>query len=80
MRGAIRGELPVDLYRQTERKKEDIIEVVVGAMDKNYVVVLALIDGRYRVRTAYPAGERYVTGRVMASAASAVSRGLASEE
>jgi len=27
--------------------------------------VLALIDGRYRVRTAYPAGERYVTGRVM---------------
>ena len=65
MRGAIRGELPVDLYRQTERKKEDIIEVVVGAMDKNYVVVLALIDGRYRVRTAYPADERYVTGKVM---------------
>ena len=65
MRSAIRGELPVELYRQVRGKKEDVIEVVVNTTDENYVVVLALVEGCYKVRSAYPAGERYVRNKVM---------------
>lgn len=54
------GEEDIDIYRQiNKRGKEDKLEPVVSGEDRNYIVVLGVLNGFYIVRSAYPAGNSY---------------------
>lgn len=61
LKAAVVGDLPVNVYRQeNKRGTVDKVEVVVKGTETDYVVVLAPLKGHYVIRSAYPAGETYV--------------------
>ena len=60
LKQAVTGMLDVDVYRQTEKNKNDKVEVVVHGPHQDYVVALGCRRGCYIVHSAYPADETYV--------------------
>lgn len=63
---AITGRLEVDVYQQTNRKKGiDNLEVVCSGLDTNYLVVLGKFADHYVLRSAYPAGSKYINDKVI---------------
>lgn len=60
LKGVVRGEFPVDLYMQCNRKGiVDKVELVVDGPEVDYLVSLGFLETHYIVRSAYPAGARY---------------------
>ena len=60
LKAVVEGRVRADVYKQPTRNGEDKIEIVVDGPDVDYMVVLGCVKGYYIIRSAYPAGSRYV--------------------
>lgn len=62
----ITGKLDVDVYQQVNRKNGiDNLEVVCSGLDTDYLVVLGKFEDHYVLRSAYPAGSKYIQNKVI---------------
>ena len=59
LKATVIGCMDADVYRQTYRGNTSSIQIVVSGEDRDYVVVLGEVKGRYVLRSAYPGDEGY---------------------
>lgn len=59
LKAVVEGKIRADVYRQATRTGIDKIEIVVGGLDENYIVVLGSFQDHYVIRSAYPGGDLY---------------------
>lgn len=57
LKAVVTGRVDADVYRNTFKGKDSVIQAVVSGVEKDYVVVLGVIKGSYVLRTAYPGDE-----------------------
>lgn len=58
LKAVITGHVDADVYHSTYEGQESVIQTVVSSAEKNYVVVLGMVNGLYVIRSAYPGDER----------------------
>ncbi len=61
LKDVVMGLRAIDVYEQAGHGRgPDKIEIVARGIDRAYLVALGVVRGGYRIRSAYPAGEKYV--------------------
>lgn len=62
----VTGKLDINVYRQQNRKGGvDVVQVVVSGIEEDYLVSLGTFGNHYVLRSAYPAGRRYIQNKVI---------------
>lgn len=61
----IAGRRDIDIYEQQKRGKTDKIQIIISGADINYLVCLGYFGDYYILRSAYPAGQRYISDKVI---------------
>ena len=64
LKAVVTGQVDADVYRNTYKGKDSVIQAVISGLERDYVVVLGVVKGFYVLRTAYP-GDEGTTRKIM---------------
>lgn len=64
LKAVVTGQVDADVYRNTYKGKDSVIQAVISGLERDYVVVLGVVKGSYVLRTAYP-GDEGTTRKIM---------------